>query len=292
MLPTIRESDRASSPTDRKAVVFTLLLSLWPVAVHAAGNRGEAAGARDEAAALSAVAATKAKAGEFALCASLFHEAYRKDPAFLGYLYSAARCEQKAGDLDAAERDYRQFLARSAPGAQLTDKAKENLDEILEARKNAPVPPTSPNKTAPSEVPPVQDPRPLPPEPPVPIVVFKEPPPPPPAGWQRPVGWASVLGGGALLAAGTWLTLSGLDRRDVLQTSLAKQENGLVIGSTAAEAHAEESAYRSQLKLGGTAIGLGVVAAAAGTWLLVKTPARQVEVAPVPAGLLLAWRWR
>jgi hypothetical protein len=48
--------------------------------------------AAKEAAALSQVAATKNDAGEFKLCAEFYLQAFRTDPAYLAYLFGAARC--------------------------------------------------------------------------------------------------------------------------------------------------------------------------------------------------------
>lgn len=123
----------------RVALGPILALTVGFVALTASPTSGAPKAGRNvnEAAAVSMVAAQKAKVGEYKLCRDLFRQAYQLDPSYLGYLYSAGRCAQKANDLDAAEHDYRAFLARATAGHALRDRATGHLDEIFAARNKA-----------------------------------------------------------------------------------------------------------------------------------------------------------
>lgn len=228
--------------------------------------------AQEEAAAVSQVAAAKNVAGEFTLCGNLYQQAYRTDPSFLGYLFSAARCEQKAGDLDAGERDFRLFLARSPSGDDLNEKAQQFLDEILDVRRKAVA-----AKAAEPVVPPVV---------PVPTVNRVDPP-------GHGLAWTSLIGGGVLVAAGGLLVANGLALRTDLETALVHKDGGLIADSTPEAARASESTYRTRLALGAGLATAGVAAIGVGVWLYGRAP-KQVAVtagpAPLGIGLTLAWR--
>ena len=130
--------DRRSSVTSR--LVAGLAVGLLAVPAWAKGKSpadDPRARASQEAAALSQVAASKNEAGEFKLCADLYLQAFRTDPGLLAYLFGAARCEQKAGDLEAAERDYRVFLQRVPADDPYATKAQGFLQEVQAQRKQA-----------------------------------------------------------------------------------------------------------------------------------------------------------
>lgn len=246
--------------------------------------------AQEQAAALSQVAAAKNEAGDFKLCAEFYHQAYRTDPTFLGYLFSAARCEQKAGNLDAAERDFRDFLARAPKGDELVGKAGEFLDEILAERHKARQVDKQPPADQPAAV-----------EPPAAVTPVQAPPQEPSPSSGNGVAWAVLGGGAALAAVGAYFVADGLAARTALQHDLALPQGGIITKLSPSEAHDRESSYRTRLGLGGGLAGLGVVALGAGVWLLVRTPS-DVAVAPtlLPAGrsgrsvaglnLTLGWR--
>lgn len=242
--------------------------------------------AKEEAAAISQVATAKHQAGDFALCAELFHQAYDKDPTYLPYLFSAARCLHKKGELDAAERDYRQFLARSPKGAQLVDKAQEYLDQLLEARKQLKA--ATPAEPKPTELV-VKPADPAPAATPTAVVIA---PPAVPAekpmtGLQK-IGWAAVGLGVAGMGAGAWALASASSDRTALHQDLAPADSKLVVGLTRAEAQARADQIAGRTTLGTVATGAGALLAAAGAWLALRGPA---EVAVAPAGVQVTLRW-
>lgn len=253
-----------------------------------AGPAATAQAEKEEAAAISQVAAAKDKEGDYAMCASLFQRAYQTDPSYLGYLFSAARCEQKAGDLDAAERDYRLFLARNPKGDKLSEKAQQQLDQILAERKKGPVAgPAAVGKPADTADPKLA-------APPTPADLAHPATPtalPPQATSTR--AWVAIVTGGALVAAGMGLTWSGLGLRTDLENQLAQRQQGLIVGMTPVEAHERESAYRLRLGagVGGAVVGAAVLGA--GIWWLGDKPgAASLTTGPAPLGIGLAWAWR
>jgi tetratricopeptide (TPR) repeat protein len=275
-------SNRPWSKTDRLLAAALIALSTtttWPAFAQTPPS---AISPTDEAAAISLVAAAKSKAGEFALCASMYRQAYKLDPGFLGYLYSIARCSQKAGDLDAAERDYRAFLARAPQGEPLGQKARANLDEILAARSKQPVPDELARPAPP----------PAPPTPTAVPPVSATPPPaapgPPPERWKA---WTLAGTGGALAVVGASVGWSGTVARQQLRDELSVRENGLVTAMTPAEAHEREGAARITLFTGMTMVALGVVGVGLGVaWL--RADSSQVSAAVAPGGVAVAWSWR
>jgi tetratricopeptide (TPR) repeat protein len=232
---------------------------------------------KDEAAAISQVAARKHEAGDFALCANLYHQAYRTDSTYLGYLFSAARCAQKAGDLDGAERDYRLFLELSPDGEPLNEKAHAFLTEVAEARKVAEAQKKAAEEAEASRnvvVPP--------------LVVIK----PAPPQESHALAWTATVGGGLLVVAGGVLIAQAASLRSDLKAQLSHHEPGLVVGLTPAQAHDQESTYRTRMGLGTGVAVLGLAAAGAGIWLFGRP--QQVTLVPGPtaagAGLAFAWR--
>lgn len=233
---------------------------------------------KDEAAAISQVAARKHEAGDFPLCASLYHQAWRADPLFLGFLFSAARCEQKAGDLDASERDFKQFLNLSPDDEPLNEKARTFLGEIAEARKQLDAQKKAEEAQRKAEEKPPEPPilvKPLPPEP------------------SRTVAWTTTVGGGALVLAGAALLASGFSQRSDLRDRLtSKDGKGLITDTTPQEAHDAEFDYRLRLGLGATCAALGVMAVGTGVWLFGRPQQVTLVPGPTAAGLGLQYAWQ
>ncbi len=276
-----------------RACAFVMLLAVlaspWLASLaHASSKKDEK---KDEAAAISQIAMTKAKAGDFKLCAELYQQAYRTDPAFLGYLYSAARCSQKGGDLDGAERAYRALLARAPADHQLVSRARKHIDEVLEARKTPPVVEKPSVEKPPIKKPPaaVKPPAPLP-KPATPVVVPK---PAPPGSWKTAAGWSSLVASAAALGFGGWLLADGLAARSELAERLDERDGGLVVSMTPQEAHDDEEAYRDRLLWGGVVAGAGLLVGAAGGWMLATVPdSPKITLLPGPTGLRLIVAWR
>ena len=265
-VPTAAAFGPRSWSIDRLGVIGVCrsALGLCFLGALAAGPaHAQPAASKDEAAAISLVAASKAKAGEFALCASLYQQAYRQDPSYLAYLFSAARCAQKDSNFDAAERDYRAFLARSPATDPLVEKARTNLDEILGRRRAAAVPdeqarpPASPaaaalppavTLTAGSAGTPAGDAQIAPP-----LAAG-------PAAWPN---WAWLAGGTLAVAGGGWLVAGGVADRAALSSDLAHPANGLIVGVTPSQAHARDVAWRTSV---GAGAALAIAGAAAASW--------------------------
>lgn len=216
-----------------------------------------------EAAAISVVARSKSDSGDYAMCADLYHQAYALDPGFIGYLYSAARCEQKAELLDRAEKHYRVFLQRSPEDTSLAKRAKKHLIALMELRKQTPMqssPPLSKNSSlaAPS---------------------------PEPGGVNSTSfrGWSLLSGGVLASVGGGYLLKLGGDKKNQLKDQLSNRSQGYIVGITLANAQEDERAYRLNYVAGGLLIGAGVAAVVSGVWWLKGAP-YELSVAPSRGG--------
>ena len=238
----------------------------------------------EEAAALSVVAAAKAKAGQHKLCADMFVQAYKLDPSYLGYLYSAARCSQKAADLDGAEQGYRAFLARAPKEHPLRGRATDHLAEIVKRREGQQSPTETGGKKP--EKPGAEQGQPKP----NPLL-----PPPRPMPTMVKLGWGGVAGGILLLGAGTATLMSVSGDRDDLEKKLVQdRQSGLVGGISHAEATEQAATINATNVLGFTLAGLGAVAAISGVILVINDERRAgptTTLAPMGRGLQLQVRF-
>ena len=294
-------SGRRSWKTSSSAAFALALvcLFLWPDTSAAADNA-----VKDEAAAISLVAMGKAKAGNYALCADLYVQAYRIDPSFLGYLYSAARCQQKAGKLDDSERNYRVYLKRAPPDDELVARARQHLNEIMAARKEAlsgadkagqPVFDTPEKRSLvtrrPSSDPAVEK------TPMVPTAEAVEKkavePGPPVAGWKGPMAWSGLIGGSLLALSGTGLLVVGQMKQSTLEDDLATSGGGKIVTMSRQQALDREAENFSTMRSGAVLAGVGVIAAAAGYWWLDSTRAGGVfgwNVSRRGVAVRVSWR--
>ncbi len=251
--------------------------SLSPLPAHA-----EAPARQQEALGLSQRALDAYLAGDFARAALLYAQAFRTWPGELLYLYNAARAEQRAGQLEAAERDYAQFVDEAPPDHVELDKARLHLAEVRAARKAAAARPADPPTPAP---------RPLAHSPgaaPKPLAA------PAPAGSARTTGGVVLLVGGAALAIGGGVLLAGAaGDQATLDGKLAQTKGGVIVGVDHATATAEQSAINGRLYTGWAVVAGGAVAGVIGGVLLATAPRAQVAVAPWPTGtgLTLAARF-
>jgi len=204
----------------------------------------------EEAAAISVVAHSKSASRDYTLCADLYHQAYALDPKFIGYLYSAARCEQKGGLLDRAEKHYRVVLQRSPEETSIARRAGEHLREIMEIRKATPLPQM--------EERPVEVAQPVsPPEFPKPNLS---------ARW----GWSLLTVAAVASLGGGWVVEKGYENKGILEEKLSNLSQGYIVGLTRDQALADEREYRSQYGVGGVLIGVGVTSLVLGGWCLKK----------------------
>ena len=74
------------------------------------------------------------ESGDHARAAQLYVLAWKTNPAESAYLFAAARSEQAAGDVDAADAHYRAYLALPGIPATLHAKAQTYLGEVTDSR--------------------------------------------------------------------------------------------------------------------------------------------------------------
>jgi len=253
------------------------LVVLLPLAATAAPTNKA-----DEAAALSVVAASKAKSGAYAMCADLYVQAYRLDPSYLGYLYSAARCWQKAKRIDDAERGYRAFLKRAPKEHPLHSRARSHLDEIIENRGKTPVntgkdktdgagnsaagttKPTKPGGTTITK----------------PLV-----PPDKPMSGTAMAGWGAVIGGGLIGVTGIVLTLlNESDRAQLKQDLTPKSGFALIHDESHASAQERADDVNGRGIVAFSLTGIGIVAAVTGAYLVWSDDDKRTQASIVPTG--------
>ncbi|MSQ82875.1 MAG: hypothetical protein EXR77_08155 [Myxococcales bacterium] len=290
-------SNKSRTPTG-PALALGVLLAATLAGLAAQPALAVDKSAKEEAAAISQVATAKHQAGDFALCAELFAQAYAKDPTYLPYLFSAARCLHKKGDLDGAERDYRQFLARSPKGAQLVDKAQEYLDHLLvarqaqtlEAQKAALAKKAADDQlAAQAKAAKPQDPLGIAtaPTPTVSVVV-------PPASSAAPMsagqklGWGAAATGAAALGVGLWQLTAAAAAHTELAVALAPTASKLVIELDRAQAQQRADAITAKRTWGAVATVAGTALLTAGVWLAFATSVR-VAVAPDAVVVTVVW---
>lgn len=262
----------------------------------------------NEAAALSIVAKSKADAGEFALAADLYRQAYRIYPQVPGYLYSAARCAHLGGLWARAAEDYEQFLAavpasdpqhpkasaylaevrqtlaREAAAAEERDRqaALQREKQAAAERAQRAAEEAAKRAAQASQAPAPPPPTPKPPPPQRPAV--------PPTTWQRPVGYTTVATGIAGLGLGGYYLLRGLGEVDDLQSDLSKTDaQGHIVGVPRDTALARQATANRHQAAGGVLLGAGVGLAALGVYLVWTRPA--VQVAVTPDAVLVGWRF-
>jgi hypothetical protein len=252
----------------------------------------------EEAAALSIVAKSKADAGDYATAAELYLQSYKLDNKEVGYLYSAARCEQKAGLHERAAQTYRSFLAYAPESHPARAKAEEYIkecdsqvalqrdqdrrrkeeerrkadklaeDKRKEAEKvaaaKAAADKLASDKLAADKLAATLAKR------------QQE-----ANAWRTPAGWAAVGVGIASLAGGSVLLAGGMGDRSDLQARLDKKDgSGLIVGISRKEALSIQSAADSDVTLGSALVGVGVALAGVGGYLLLSRPDAKVAVGP------------
>ena len=236
---------------------------------------------------MGALALAKHHYGEkrYKEAAKLFHQAYSLHP-LPGFLFNAARSEQRAFQLDLAEKHYKEVLLLKDLDAKTRKRATFHLGEVVEMRKRlaeeraagtreqrakdekalrkdqirakpkpavavAPAPPKAPEKTSGGATPPA-----------VPVRATG-------AAWKTPAGLSAALLGVAGVAAGIYLHLSAETDIEKLESDLGqKNADGKIIGLSK-EAYDKRTADIEGLQgTGWLAVGVGTVALGAGAWML------------------------
>ncbi|MCO4760961.1 MAG: hypothetical protein KC502_05615 [Myxococcales bacterium] len=249
----------------------------------------------EQAAAISITAVARARAGDFKTCAMLFHQAWIMHPAERGYLYSAARCEQKAGQLDKAYINYGRYLESASAGDSLAAKAKKHRTEIEVARgdKTGAATTAAPQTaTAPTSEPANKSPT----TKPAAGVTGQSQPGPSRIGPSQLVPWSAVGGGTALAAVGLWLALGAADDIRALEGRLAKTtgagDDEVIVGTTYEDAKADQDSANVRSAAGMAMMGVGAVAIGYGVWQLLQSESDQkVTLLPTLSGARLMVRF-
>lgn len=233
----------------------------------------------EEAAALSQAARAKFKEQRFGVCAAMYREAFGLDRGQVGYLYSAALCEQKATNFAAAERDYRTVLGLVGPEHALAGKARGHIAEVraaLVAKQQADAhkrkverekklfaeAAARKQRAAQAKSAAAAKAR----QKAAGNVSFA-----PQPSWQRPVSWASIGLGIVAAGIGGFLLVDGMSDMELLQKDLEKTENGLIVGVHRDDARSRQEDAQGKQKLGGGVVAVGVGIAAVGAWLIAPT---------------------
>jgi len=295
-------STNARGPRRQRVGACLSLVTLM-VAVTFTSQRAFAEKPKQEAAALSVVAGAKAKAGDYKLCAEMYQQCYRLDPSFLGYLYSAARCAQKGGQLDLAEKHYREFISRSPAEHLLRPRADVHMKELMQARRVAAEKQALAEKVA-AEKAAAEKAKAVAPKPTMvskPIVTARN----GDAGVRKPAsvmsgralrGWIGVGGGVVMAGVAGWLAWRAKSDFDDLKVAITMPSGTSLIDSiTHAEAVERNDAIRSGTTMAAITGGLALAAAGAGAYLLLTdaAPAKSaLRISPIPGHLSAAWELR
>ena len=285
-----------------------------PQAVWAAESPADKAGSPDkapapdkaeEAAALSIVAKGKADAGEFALAAEMYLQAWRLYAKETGYLYSAARCFHKAARWEDAGKAYAEFgrvapadhparskalgyqeeVRRAAADEQERRQALERLEQerkqladerARQAQKQADQQKDLALRQKIDEQAALRTQAELQAQ---------------QGRWRRTAGW-SVAGAGLVLSGiGAWLLWNGLDTAGGLERDLAVKDpqSGKIAGIDRERALATRSEALQDQTVGGSLLAVGLVGAGAGLWLALGE--RATSVAVRANGVMVGWRF-
>ncbi len=264
-----RERLRAPALIIAAAVLASAGPSVW---AHAAPARPQAPAATPPAVQpsqtaeeLARQAAAVAQRGDMALAAKMFHAAFRLSRSDWAYLYSAARAEQLAGDIEAARRDYKQFLKEAPPDHALRARAKKyaeeveiKYDEAMQAQQ------TEQLKLA--------------------AAARKRSDANDSAQALRVVGWVALGVGAVGLGVGAWGYAAASAERSDLEALTTPPPQEPIRAISYAEAQSRADSIRGDLRLGSGLMAGGVALLAVGGWLVWPTragssPAPTVAVA-------------
>lgn len=216
---------------------------------------------QDKAAAAEAAAA----AGRWAEASQRYETLWQQQPTRWSALFKAGAAAQDAGQTERAAELLDQYLREAPKTAADRPEAEDRLRQVRRAGGGATEGVSQPQSTG----------RPGP----------------------SVAGWTLVGGGIALVAGGVAMLLVGTGEAHALERDLKIVDGYVTADITHAQAQtrADQAALHQNLGLGLGAAG--VVAAAVGTWLVLREPegvaAAKVTVAPGPAlaGLALGWRF-
>lgn len=234
--------------------------------------------------------------------AKLFHQAYGLNP-LPGFLFNAARAEQRAFQLDLAEAHYKQVLKLKELDEKTRGRAKFHLGEVSEIRKRL----ADERQKAAIEV---ERQRKASSARRQREAVEKERANAAAAAsakqssgsWRAPAGLATFGVGAVLAGVGGYLSYEAANRATDLQGRLDQRDgSGLIVALSHAEYSAEKAEIDSQSGTSVALIGGGAAAVGVGAWLWLtrsKSPsqaaqvqAAQVQVLPGVRSLALSLRF-
>ncbi len=245
---------------------------------------------------------------EYKVAAQRFHDAYKIHP-LPGFLFNAARSEQRAFLLGAAETHYREVLTLDGVDARTRKRTEVHLGEVEETRKrlgeeaaraaeaqrkkdaaasekerisaakaasvkNAPAS-TMANKGATvggggAAV----------------------------AAWKTPVAFGATGVGVVVLGVGAYLLKVAADDSAKVEEDLQrKDDSGKIVGISNDEYNAAKQDIEGQQTIAIATMATGALAAGVGAYLLMSRPAsigaasRSWHVTPTGRGLLVSWRF-
>jgi thioredoxin-like negative regulator of GroEL len=206
------------------------------------------------------------QAGDFALAAQLWADAVQMVPTKMAWLLRGARAEHLAGHLDAARKGYDRYLAE-AP-AEEPDRAPANRwrTELMARVEEGRARPTA--------------------------VVAARPNAKSPEPGAQVAGYVTAgLGVLTLIAGGVTLGLASRDDGALQNEFKNRNAQGWIGGMTYGEATSKANGIETRYQVGWVMTGTGAVAAAVGSWLVVRRPDSNVSVAADGAGARLAIRF-
>ena len=290
---------RASVATRAAALAACCLVAAVLVSQPAAAQKRLTTA--EKAAAMSVVARQRAEAGQFKIAAEMYKAAYRLDGQVVGYLYSAARCAQSAGNVSGAAADYERFLAAAPVDHALAQKARGHLatckakvaaesareaaerkavaDKAQAAREAAARDAAARAESAHAAAAKAGKPA---------AQVASG------GGWRAPTAWASVAVGVASVATGAWFLADGSGKVDDLKLRLDDTNSNYKIkGIDRDAALAMQDEANQSKRIGAAAAGVGVVLAGVGVWMLLSDAPSTAAVTRLPGGAAfdLAWRF-
>lgn len=211
------------------------------------------------------------KERKFKQAAVAFHQAYSLQER-VEFLFNAARSEQRAMQLELAEKHFKACLtAKDAPEA-VVRRAKVHIGEIGEMRaalqkaRESGKKSLKPIATIAADPPPKID-KPAPKRAPIEPVA-------PPAGtWKSTAGWGTVAAGTVLLGLGGYLAASYSSGQADLDARLNDRDSNNKVKAIDFRTYdSEQQALNGTAALGTSALVVGAVAAGAGAWMLLTAP--------------------
>lgn len=226
---------------------------------------------------------TATRAGNPALAAELYLQAYKTAPGRVEWLFKAAVAEQMAEAWQSALQHFDSYLTVAPATAEERGQAQARaawLRQKLGLQPPVVVEPppvtVAPSKTEPVAAPVV-----------VPVVAQPAQVVAVPA-WP---GWASLGGGVVLLAGGAVLLMSAQSDAAALTEAQNHDTGQLITGISRETALDRASAINTRAAIGWAATGVGLAASGFGIWWLSQRPQQSAVVLPTSNGVLLAVRF-